>query len=182
MAEWSNRPLDRVYLVIFIDAIHTKVRDGQVRNKLFYILLGVTVNGERNILKDLGRGWRRGRQVLARGSDRGQEPRCGGRVHRRLRRAQGSSGGDHHPVGAGDGADLRHRACRNTFKYAPRQHWDELSRDLRPVYTAATEAAARKRLAELEAKWGPKYPAIPKLWHGAWASVRPVPKLGRRDP
>jgi transposase-like protein len=40
---------------------------------------------------------------------------------------------------------------RNTFRYAPRQHWDELSRDLKPVYTAPTEAAARERFAEFEA-------------------------------
>jgi putative transposase len=50
MAEWTNRPLDRVYPMVFIDASHVKVRDGQVRNKPFYIVLGVTVNGERDIL------------------------------------------------------------------------------------------------------------------------------------
>lgn len=50
MAEWTNKPLDRVYPVVFTDAIHVKVRDGQVRNKPFYAVLGVTVNGERDIL------------------------------------------------------------------------------------------------------------------------------------
>ena len=48
MADWSNRPLDAVYAAVFIDAIVVKVRDGQVRNKPMYVVVGV--NGERDIL------------------------------------------------------------------------------------------------------------------------------------
>ncbi len=50
MTEWQNRPLDRVYPVIFIDAIVVKIRDGQVTNRPIYVAIGVTVNGERDIL------------------------------------------------------------------------------------------------------------------------------------
>src|SRR5215207_965365 len=50
MTAWMNRPLDEVYPVIFIDAIVVKVRDGQVRNKPIYVVIGVTVNGERDVL------------------------------------------------------------------------------------------------------------------------------------
>ena len=50
MSAWMNRPLDEVYPVLFIDAIVVKVRDGQVRNKPIYVVIGVTVNGERDIL------------------------------------------------------------------------------------------------------------------------------------
>ncbi len=50
MTEWRNRPLDRVYPVLFIDAIVVKVRDGQVVNRPIYVVIGVTVNGERDIL------------------------------------------------------------------------------------------------------------------------------------
>jgi transposase-like protein len=50
MAEWHNRPLDPVYPVIFVDAIRVKIRDGQVANRPVYLALGVTVNGERDIL------------------------------------------------------------------------------------------------------------------------------------
>jgi transposase-like protein len=50
MTEWRNRPLDRVYPVLFIDAIVVKVRDGQVVNRPVYVVIGVTVNGERDIL------------------------------------------------------------------------------------------------------------------------------------
>jgi hypothetical protein len=50
MSGWLARPLDRVYPVVFIDAIHGKVRDGQVANRAFYTAIGVTVDGKRDIL------------------------------------------------------------------------------------------------------------------------------------
>ncbi|SDM33301.1 Transposase, Mutator family, partial [Nonomuraea maritima] len=50
MTEWQNRPLDPVYPVLFIDAIHVKLRDGQVANRPIYVALAVTVDGERDIL------------------------------------------------------------------------------------------------------------------------------------
>ena len=50
LAEWQNRPLDAVYPVLFVDAIHLKVRDGQVTNRPFYVVIGVTVDGHRDIL------------------------------------------------------------------------------------------------------------------------------------
>src|SRR6266536_2010569 len=50
LAAWQSRPLDPVYPVIFIDAIHVKIRDGQVANRPIYVALAVTVDGERDIL------------------------------------------------------------------------------------------------------------------------------------
>ena len=50
MVEWQNRPLDPVYPVLFIDAIHVKIRDGQVANRPIYVALAVTVEGPRDIL------------------------------------------------------------------------------------------------------------------------------------
>src|SRR5258707_9016229 len=50
MADWQSRPLDRVYAVIFIDAINVKIREGQVANRPVYLALGVTVDGERDVL------------------------------------------------------------------------------------------------------------------------------------
>ncbi|MEV1179591.1 IS256 family transposase, partial [Nonomuraea sp. NPDC049784] len=50
MAEWQNRPLDPVYPVLFIDAIHVKLREGQVANRPIYVAMAVTVDGERDIL------------------------------------------------------------------------------------------------------------------------------------
>ena len=50
MADWQSRPLDSVYAVIFIDAINVKIREGQVANRPIYLALGVTVDGERDVL------------------------------------------------------------------------------------------------------------------------------------
>ena len=62
---------------------------------------------------------------------------------------------------------------RNTFRYASKADWDELARDLKPVYRAPSEQAASERFDELEAKWGETYPAITKLWQNAWADFVP---------
>src|SRR6478609_9691178 len=50
MNEWQNRPLDEVYAAIFIDAIVVKIRDGQVANRPIYAAIGVTLDGEKDIL------------------------------------------------------------------------------------------------------------------------------------
>ena len=50
LADWQSRPLDPVYAVIFIDAINVKIREGQVANRPVYLALGVTVDGERDVL------------------------------------------------------------------------------------------------------------------------------------
>ena len=99
MAEWQHRPLDRVYPVIFIDAIVVKVRDGQVTNEPFYVVIGVTTAGERDILGHLGRRRRRGSEVLAQRADRDQEPWRRGRAASRSATAEGAARGDHHRLG-----------------------------------------------------------------------------------
>jgi putative transposase len=80
MTEWCNRPLDPVYPVIFIDAIVVKVRDGQVRNKPIYVVVGVTVHGERDILGlwagDGGEGAKFWLQVLTELKNRGVQDVC----------------------------------------------------------------------------------------------------------
>ena len=50
MAEWQNRPVDRVYPVVFIDAVTVKIREGQVANRPIYVVMAVTVDGHRDIL------------------------------------------------------------------------------------------------------------------------------------
>jgi len=62
---------------------------------------------------------------------------------------------------------------RNTFRLASRRDWDAIARDLRPVYTAPTEQAAKERLGEFHATWGQQYPAIIRLWDNAWAEFTP---------
>ena len=53
---------------------------------------------------------------------------------------------------------------RNSFRYASRKYWDQIAKDLRPIYTAPTEAAAEARFAEFTERWGGQYPMIAQGW------------------
>ena len=55
LVAWQNRPLDRVYPVLLIDAIVVKIRDGQVANRPIYVAMGVNLDGERDVLGHVGR-------------------------------------------------------------------------------------------------------------------------------
>jgi len=80
MDSWQNRPLDPVYPVIFIDASHVKIRDGQVANRPIYVALAVTVDGERDILGlwvgDGGEGAKYWLHVLTEIKNRGTKDCC----------------------------------------------------------------------------------------------------------
>ena len=71
---------------------------------------------------------------------------------------------------------------RNTFRLTSRKYWDEIKRDIKPIYTAVNATAARAAFDDLAEKWGQRYPAVIRLWDNAWARVHPVPGLRRRDP
>ena len=62
---------------------------------------------------------------------------------------------------------------RNSFKYASKRDWAQIAKDLRPVYTAASESEALDRFAEFSGKWEKHYPAIIRLWENAWAEFVP---------
>jgi putative transposase len=173
MTEWCNRPLDPVYPVIFIDAIVVKVRDGQVRNKPIYVVVGVTVHGERDILGlwagDGGEGAKFWLQVLTELKNRGVADVC-------IAVCDGLKGLPDAITTVWELAVVQ--ACilhliRNTFRFASRKYWDQIAHDLRPVYTAASEAEALARFEEFEEKWGTPYPAISKLWRSAWSEFVP---------
>lgn len=177
MSEWQKRPVDRVYPVVFIDAVVVKVRDGRVRNKPFYIAMGVTTNGERDILGIwAGDGAERARfwlQVFTELKNRGVEDVL-------IAVSDGLNGLPESINTAWPLATVQ--ACiihliRNTFRFASRHYRKEMGKDLRPVYTAPTEAAARERFEEFDTKRGGQYPAISKLRHNAWSEF--VPFLDR---
>jgi transposase-like protein len=60
-----------------------------------------------------------------------------------------------------------------TLRYASRKYWNQLARDLKPIYTAPTQEAAWAAFEELEEKWGKPYPAITKPWRAAWEEFTP---------
>ena len=68
---------------------------------------------------------------------------------------------------------------RNSFRYASKRDWAEMARDLKPVYTAASEADALDRFAEFAGKWEKRYPAIIRLWENAWAEFVPFLQFDR---
>ena len=173
MTEWFNRPLDRVYPVIFIDAIVVKVRDGQVRNKPMYVVIGVTVNGERDILGiwagEGGEGAKFWLAVLTEVKNRGVADVC-------IAVCDGLNGlpdaiNTVWPLATVQQCIIH--LIRNTFRYASKKYWGAISSDLKPVYTAASEPEARVRMEEFCEKWGTPYPAIRKLWETAWPEFVP---------
>ena len=173
MSEWQNRPLDAVYPVLFIDCIHVKIRDGRVANRPIYVVLGVTVDGERDILGlwagDGGEGAKYWLHVLTEIKNRGTRDVC-------IVVCDGLTGLPD-AIGAVWPQAITQTCIvhllRNSFRYASRKDWTAIAKDLRPVYTAATEAAALDRFAEFAATWEQRYPAIVRLWENAWAEFTP---------
>lgn len=173
MAEWQTRPLDRVYPVIFIDALVVKVRDGQVTNKPFYVVIGVTTAGERDILGiwagDGGEGAKFWLNVLTEIKNRGVEDVL-------IAVCDGLKG---LPDAITTTWELTQvQTCvihliRNTFGYAARQDWEAMAKDLRPIYTAVNTEQAALRLDDYAEKWNGKYPAAVKLWRNAWPEFIP---------
>ncbi|MCB9395610.1 MAG: IS256 family transposase [Acidimicrobiaceae bacterium] len=173
MAGWLIRPLDRVYPVLFIDAIHVKVRDGQVANRAFYCAIGVTVDGRRDILgiwpSPGGEGAKFWLGVLTELRNRGVADVC-------IVVCDGLKGLPDAITTTWPQAIVQTcvlHLIRNTFRFAARQHWDALARDLRPVYTAVNETEARTRLDDVYDRWAERYPAIRVLWDNAWTEFVP---------
>jgi putative transposase len=173
MAEWSNRPLDRVYPVLFVDAINVKIRDEKVANRPVYVVMAVTTEGHRDILGiwagDGGEGAKFWLQVFTELKNRGVDDVlmlvCDGLK------------------GLPDAVEAVWprtivQTCivhllRNSFRYAARQDWDKIAKALKPVYKAPSESAAAERFGEFQDAWGRKYPAVIRLWENAWAEFVP---------
>jgi putative transposase len=173
MNEWLGRPLDKVYPVIFVDAIMVKIRDGQVTNRPIYAAIGVSVNGERDILGlwagDGGEGAKFWLSVMTEIKNRGVQDVC-------ILVCDGLKGLPESVATAWPRTTVQTcviHLLRNSFRYAGRQDHEKIARDLKPVYTAATEAAAAARFEEFAQTWGARYPAIITLWRNAWTEFIP---------
>jgi transposase-like protein len=173
MNDWAVRPLDEIYAAIFIDAIVVKVRDGQVANRPFYAAIGVSLAGERDILGlwagTGGEGAKFWMSVLTDLRNRGVKDVffvvCDG--------LKGLP-----EVVSNVWPEAIVQTCiihliRNTFRLTSRKYWDEIKRDVKPIYTAVNAAAARSAFDELAEKWGQRYPAVIRLWDNAWSEFIP---------
>jgi putative transposase len=181
MADWQNRPLDPVYAVIFIDAIQVKIREGQVANRPVYLALGVTAEGTRDVLglwageHGDGEGAKYWLRVLTEIKNRG--------VRDVLMLVCDGLKGLPDAVGAVWDKTIVQTCIvhllRNSFKYASKRDWAEVAKDIKPVYTANSEADALDKFAEFSGKWEKRYPAIIRLWENAWAEFVPFLRFDR---
>jgi transposase-like protein len=173
MQDWAVRPLDEIYAAVFIDAIVVKVRDGQVVNRPFYAAIGVTLDGERDILGlwagTGGEGAKFWMSVLTDLRNRGVRDVfflvCDGL------KGLPEVVGNVWPQAIVQTCIIH--LIRNTFRLASRRDWDAMKRAVKPIYTAVNAAAARAAFEELAETWEQRYPAIIKLWDNAWAEFIP---------
>jgi len=173
MQDWAVRPLDAVYAAVFIDAIVVKVRDGQVANRPFYAAIGVSLEGERDILGlwagTGGEGAKFWMAVLTDLRNRGVKDTF-------FLVCDGLKGLPEVVSNVWPQAIVQTciiHLIRNTFRLTSRKYWDEIKRDIKPIYTAVNATAARAAFDDLSEKWGPRYPAVIRLWDNAWAEFIP---------
>jgi putative transposase len=166
--EWQSRPLERLYSVIWMDAIHFKIReDSRVITKAVYSILGVNMKGEKEILglylghNESASFWL---QVLSDLSQRGIEDILIACID--------------NLKGLGDAIEnifpkAEVQLCiihqiRNSMKYLPKKHYSEFSKEIKKVYKASTLELAEYNLNELEQKWGMQYPKVMESWRNNW--------------
>ena len=175
MVEWTSRPLASHYVAVFVDAIHVKVRDGQVTNRPFYAAIAVDLQGRRDVLgvwagtPGEGESSKFWVSILTELRNRGVADIfylvCDGLI--------GMPGS----VGAVFPETIVQTCLvhliRNSFRYSSRRYWPELAGDLKAIYAAVSPADALAARDVLDEKWGGRYPAVTKLWHNAWNEFVP---------
>jgi transposase-like protein len=143
MSDWAARPLDEIYAAVFIDAIVVKVRDGQVANRPVYAAIGVSLDGEKDILGlwagSGGEGAKFWMSVLTDLRNRGVKDVfflvCDGlkelpEVVARVWPATIVQ-------------TCRVHLIRNTFRLTSRKYWDALKRDVKPIIPPSTPPLPR---------------------------------------
>ena len=172
--EWQARPLDRLYPLLYIDAIVVKVRtDGKVINRPCYVAMGVDLEGRKQVLGlwlgSGGEGSKYWLGVLSEIRNRGVEDVfivcCDGLT------------------GFGDAIEAvwpqaTVQTCvvhliRNSTKFCSYLDRKAVCRSLKPIYTAQNPVTAADALDDFELEWGDKYPAIVGLWRRTWERFVP---------
>jgi putative transposase len=171
--EWQQRPLDDVYPVLFLDALVLKIREGgTVQRKACYLALGVTVDGDRDVLgmwfqeTEGAKFWM---QVL-------NELRQRGLRDILICCVDGLKGFPEaietiYPQTVVQTCVVH--LIRHSLKYVPRREREQVARDLKPIYTAVDQDAAQEALEAFDEKWGERFPVITQAWLNAWEYVTP---------
>ena len=175
--EWQTRPLDSVYPVIFIDAIHYSVRDnGVIRKLAAYVMLGISVEGKKEVLtiqvgeNESSKYWL---SVLNELKNRGVKDIL-------IICADGLTGIKEAIAAAFP--DTEYQRClvhqvRNTLKYVADRDKKLFSADLKKIYNAASEQSGKDMLDTISEKWSDKYPNAMKSWYKNWDAITPIFKF-----
>lgn len=175
--EWQNRPLDTVYPILYIDAIHYSVRDnGVIRKLAAYVILGINTDGKKEVLtisvgdNESSKYWL---SVLNELKNRGVEDIL-------IICADGLSGIKEAIAAAFPKTEYQRcivHQVRNTLKYVPDKDRKTFATDLKTIYHAATEEKARTALDTVSEKWTTKYPNSMKRWYDNWDAITPIFKF-----
>jgi len=170
--EWQNRPLEKIYPIVFLDAIHYKIRDEsrKVTSKAAYTCLAVDIEGHKDLL-GLWIGEAEGANfwlnVLTELKNRGVEDVF-------IACIDGLKGFPEAINTAFPKTEVQlcviHQ-IRNTLKYVASKDQKIFMQELREVYKAPTEEAALLNLDSLEEKWGSKYSLAIKSWRNNWGNL-----------
>ena len=171
ITEWRNRPLESVYPIVFLDAMHFKVRvEGKVTSKAFYSVLAVTPEGRKDILGlylSENEGARFWLGVLNDLRARGVEDIL-------ITSIDGLKGFPEAIAEVFPKTEIQlcivHQ-IRNSLKYVVSKDQKAFMIDLKLVYRASSKELAEHHLLELEQKWGKKYPAVFKSWNDNWENL-----------
>jgi putative transposase len=170
---WQQRPLEDVYPVVFLDCLVLKIREGgTVQRRACYLALGVTVEGDRDVLGmwfQQTEGAKFWMQVLTELKQRGVQDIL-------ICCVDGLKGFPEaieaiYPTTVVQTCIVH--LIRHSLRYVPRREREQVARDLRPIYTAVDADAAQQALETFDEKWGTRFPVITQAWLNAWEHVTP---------
>lgn len=171
LQEWRTRPLEAVYPFIFLDAIHYKVKeDGRYVSKAFYTVLGVRVDGKKEVLGlylNESEGAKFWLQVLTDLQNRGVKDIL-------IASVDGLKGFPEAINSVFPNTQVQlcivHQ-IRNSLKYVGSNNQKEFAKELKNVYQAFTREEAALELDKMEEKWGKKYPIVFQSWRNKWDNL-----------
>jgi len=166
--QWQSRPLDSVYCIVWLDAMHFKVREeGKVQHKALYNVLGINKEGRKEILGmyiSESEGANFWLQVLTDLNNRGVKDiliACTDNL-------TGFTQAIHSIFPKADIQLCVVHQIRNSLKYVASKEQKVFMKDLKLVYQADTKDQAETALLDLEEKWGKKYPVVIRSWNDNW--------------
>ena len=175
--DWQNRPLDEVYPILYIDAIHYSVRDnGVIRKLAAYVILGINTEGKKEVLSitvgdnESSKYWL---SVLNKLKNRGVKDIL-------IICADGLNGIKEAIAAAFPKTEYQRcivHQVRNTLKYVPDKDRKAFASDLKTIYHASDEEKARLALDRVTEKWTAKCPNSMKRWYDNWDAITPIFKF-----